>query len=250
MMLISVIMMWQKKKGGIVQLYRGFRWSVLGGIPSEIVYYLGYTKTKNWLLQTRLGRDNQPAVFFLAGALADVASVLVSVPADIISQRLQLQGGAGIPIRTADRTGLSIARSIIRREGLVGLWRGTGATIAYFAPNSALWWLTHELVKKELTRGNAGGPSESSVHNNVLIASGGVAGLVSGLVTNPLDMIKTRFQCSPSPLSLRTVVVSIWREGGFLRFWSGIFPRLMSAVPRSIGTVVAYERAVEFCCER
>ena len=32
-----------RREGGVRALYRGFGWSLLGGIPSEVVYYVSYT---------------------------------------------------------------------------------------------------------------------------------------------------------------------------------------------------------------
>ena len=78
--------------GGARELYRGFGFILVGVVPSEILYYVGYTQAKQALLQTRAGRDNPSAVFLVAGAFADVLSAVVSVPFDIVSQRLQLQG--------------------------------------------------------------------------------------------------------------------------------------------------------------
>eukprot|EP00965_Chrysotila_dentata_P234018 6199935-Pleurochrysis_carterae.AAC.6 len=77
------------RRGGLRELYRGFGWNVVGGVPSEVVYYAGYTQAKMMLMATPLGTMSPSAVFVAAGAIADALSVLVSVPTDVISQRLQ-----------------------------------------------------------------------------------------------------------------------------------------------------------------
>lgn len=43
------------RTGGVRELYRGFGWSVIGGIPSEVIYYVGYTECKRMLLSTSAG---------------------------------------------------------------------------------------------------------------------------------------------------------------------------------------------------
>ena len=206
--------------------------------------------------------------------LADTLSVLASVPMDIISQRLQMQnmyeanketaaqetaaglrsefrsrgarGGREEVVRArqcAERTALQMVRQIVRSEGLVGLWRGAGATIAAFGPNSAIWWLSHEHAKRSLAQrweqpeGSAG----------VLSTSGMLAGISSTVATMPLDVVKTRLQCVETPTPLRTILRRLWSEAGWRAFYAGLLPRLLTAVPRSICTALAYERAIELC---
>jgi len=290
------------ESGGLRELYRGFGWSVLGGVPSEVVYYVGYTETKRALLGTAAGAASPSSVYLAAGAFADALSVLVSVPADVISQRLQLQGAdargadaaptarpqhghgaAALPsmgLASASRArhlhapppllsggtaagGLEIAASIVRQEGPLGLWRGTGATLAYYGPNSAVWWLTHEHAKGALAErldglcagecaaggaaGGAEGGAEGEPSSAVLAMSGALAGATSTVATNPLDLIKTRLQTSTRPTSVGSVLAAVWKEARWRGLYAGLVPRLFSAIPRSICTVLAYERAVEFC---
>lgn len=40
----------------------------------------------------------------------------------------------------ASMSGLQMARHIVRCEGVLGLYRGFGASIVTFVPSSALWW--------------------------------------------------------------------------------------------------------------
>ena len=240
--------------GGARELYRGFSWAAAGGVPAEVLYFVGYTQAKQALLQTRAGRRNPSAVYLAAGAFADALSVLVSVPTDIISQRLQLQGmrrvdpaarpwHAMLTNQQDQRTGAQIVQSILRREGVGGLWRGTWATVATFAPNSAIWWLTHEQAKAQLAT-RIGCSHENA---GLLAASGTLAGATSTVATTPLDVVKTRLQCSNAPVPLRTIARELIAESGWRGFYAGLGPRLWSAIPRSVCTVLAYERAVALC---
>ena len=80
------------RENGPRALYRGFGWNVFGGIPSEAAHYVAYHQTKVWMLQTRTGARNPSLVYVAAGTLAEIVSVGLWVPFDVISQRLQLQG--------------------------------------------------------------------------------------------------------------------------------------------------------------
>ncbi|GAX78654.1 hypothetical protein CEUSTIGMA_g6092.t1 [Chlamydomonas eustigma] len=48
----------------------------------------------------------------------------------------------------AGPSALSIARSILREEGMTGFYRGFGASIALFVPASAVWWGCYGLYQK------------------------------------------------------------------------------------------------------
>jgi hypothetical protein len=87
----------------------------------------------------------------------------------------------------------------------------------------------------------------SEEHAGLLGVSGALAGLTSTIATTPLDVVKTRLQCADAPVPIREVVRGVVREAGLRGFYAGLMPRLLSAVPRSVCTVVAYERAVALC---
>lgn len=230
------------RQGGVRALYRGFGWSLLGGIPSEVVYYVGYTHAKQAMLLTPTGQANPSAVFLIAGALADLLSVFLSVPADVVSQRLQLQSSRATT-SPPPPSGMQVARRILRHEGVGGLWRGAGASLACYMPYSAVWWCTHEKAKVQLER-RLGCDAE---HPGMLALSGALAGVTSTAVTNPLDVVKTRIQCLDTPTTLRAVVGGLMRESGWRGLYSGLMPRLLAAVPRSVCVVLAYERAITLC---
>ena len=77
------------------------------------------------------------------------------VPIDVVAQRLMLLGGGPPPNAARDpnaraaaaaeaaakqrTTGLRLARQIVATEGVGGLYRGFGASLAMFVPNSAIW---------------------------------------------------------------------------------------------------------------
>ena len=287
---------------GLRALYRGFGWNVLGGVPSEIAYYVGYTKAKNAMLSTQMGKSNPSAVYLIAGAMADVLSVLLWVPADVISQRLMVGGAqdpasrcscalppsaarapllpvsgaaaaaaeasaspamvgsssvvsraaadvavadasSGVAVTAAESTGGQVVRDLVRAEGLNGLWRGASITMVSYAPHSAVWWLTHEQAKAGFSRRFR----TADDHAGVLGLSGAMAGVTSTIATNPLDVVKTRVQCSEMPQTVGHVLREILSEAGWRGLYSGVAPRLLAAIPRSICTVLAYEKAIALC---
>jgi hypothetical protein len=249
---------------GVRSLYRGFGWSLIGGLPSELSFYLSYTVLKDGMMQSRFGKEHQEAVFLSAGALADTLSLILWVPADVISQRLQVQG-VGVayagPVHAvrpfpdapaAPRpvlSGWQLAREIVRSEGPSGMWRGLGATIAVHTPASAMWWLSYEKGKQWI--GEALGRSND---DSVLVqsAAGACAGAVSASITTPLDLLKTRLQCASSHRPIFAHLAEVLRdEGGVRGLFRGFVPRVIASAPRSVISLVGYELALKHArCEQ
>ncbi len=144
------------------------------------------------------------------------------------------QAGAAGTAEAARMNGLSMAQLILRQEGVRGLYRGYWVSLAFFVPNSALWWGAYGMYQKLLwsvlpashlapssipsgssssSGGGAGagaglqGPLAASpsdpppLHTTgevvaVQVASSLLAGCSTAVLTNPLDVVKTRLQVS------------------------------------------------------
>lgn len=154
-----------------------------------------------------------------AGATASLVTQMVVVPIDVVSQRLMVAGAQNPPSRPLQtpplpstplpRSGVAMARSILASEGPRGLYRGFGASIATFVPSSAVWWSAYgayqELIWGQLggfgaiggTAGQKPGRAPDRTPGSVVAVqttAAAFAGCTSAVLTNPLDVIKTRLQ--------------------------------------------------------
>lgn len=237
------------RRDGVRSLYRGFGWSVIGGLPSEVSFYLSYTVLKDALLKTRLGQEHPSSVYLAAGAGADAISLLLWVPADIISQRLQVQGVTAcahphLAPHALPVSGWQIARHVLQTEGVRGMWRGLGPTIAVHTPASAVWWLAYETGK-----GWIGDALGRKADDSVLVQSiaGAGAGATAAAITTPMDVLKTRVQCSPLSKPVHAHFVDVVRDsGGLSGLFRGFLPRVIASAPRSVISLVGYEMALQY----
>lgn len=81
----------------------------------------------------------------LAGAAAGVNYNFIFYPADTIKSRMQTED---ISVLSAKRSFWTIGKSVWQHEGIKGLYRGCGITVARAAPSSAFIfsiyeWLSH-----------------------------------------------------------------------------------------------------------
>jgi Mitochondrial carrier protein len=143
-----------------------------------------------------------------AGFMADLCASIIYVPSEVLKTRLQLQGRRNNPFfksgynyrGTADAT-----RTIIRQEGWRALFHGYKATIFRDLPFSALQFTFYEQFQK-WAKQSVGGGQQIGLGYEIL--TGGAAGGLAGVITCPLDVVKTRLQtqvtprpASPIPLS-------------------------------------------------
>lgn len=79
-------------------------------------------------------------------------------------------------------------------------------------------------------------------------AVGGVAGLITVYVTQPLDTIKTRMQSSEAKSvygnSFRCASI-IFKQEGILTFWSGALPRLARLIMSGGIVFTMYEKSMD-----
>ncbi|KAL2945305.1 Nicotinamide adenine dinucleotide transporter 1 chloroplastic [Bienertia sinuspersici] len=134
-----------------------------------------------------------------AGAGAGVIAASFVCPLDIIKTRLQVHGlstiGNGAPVK--GRIIVSSLEQIFYKEGLRGMYRGLSPTVLALLPNWAVYFTIYEQLKRFLgTDGYCGalvdGNHQLSVGANVIAAS--AAGAATVIATNPLWVVKTRFQ--------------------------------------------------------
>lgn len=183
-----------------------------------------------------------------AGAGSGVVSALVTCPTELVKIRQQ-----SAPPHLSPST-LSVCRSIIRNNGVRGLYRGFAATamrdLAY-----GPYFCSYEATCRFFKQRKQPPPIPTSLHHHEslideaekgrssltwgeLMTAGGLAGLTAWMATFPLDVVKTRMQCTPwsghemtRSLSPRSIVLDAIRNEGWKVMFAGLGPTLIRAVP-------------------
>ncbi|KAI9865813.1 MAG: hypothetical protein M1824_000073 [Vezdaea acicularis] len=171
-------------------LYGGVVPAFLGSFPGTIIFFGTYEYSKRNLIDA--GVKPQLA-YLMGGFLADFAASFVYVPSEVLKTRLQLQGRHNNPFFSSGynyRSTLDALRTIVRVEGFSALFYGYKATIFRDLPFSALQFAFYEQgqtwAKESCGSRHIGLPLE--------LLTGGAAGGLAGVITCPLDVVKTRIQ--------------------------------------------------------
>lgn len=247
---------------GFTGMYRGFGTSLMGTIPARALYMSALEITKSNVGNTavRVGLSEPVAVAVAnaaAGLSASMAAQLVWTPVDVISQRLMVQGGQSMSQRSTNYSGgIDAFRTIIKTDGLRGLYRGFGMSILTYAPSNALWWASYSMTQRMVWAGlgycrkrEEQNKESFAPSSKMVIAvqglSAAMAGGVSAIVTTPLDTIKTRLQvlegkenCRPT---INQTVKTLLKEGGWTACYRGLGPRWATMSMSATTMITTYE---------
>jgi Ca2+-binding EF-hand superfamily protein len=132
--------------------------------------------------------DRRAPKLFAAGAFAGACARTAGAPLSRITilQQTALSGSA------YSGSLLQIARTMVQKEGIRGIFRGNGPDVARAAPQQGISFLVYEKMKRAI-RGILK-PDPSSVWGNIACSTlaGGSSGVVGVMCTYPLDLVRTR----------------------------------------------------------
>ncbi|XP_077996849.1 solute carrier family 25 member 44-like [Glandiceps talaboti] len=221
---------------GVRGLYRGFVVNVFT-IFSGQCYITTYELTRK-----KLSHMNNTTRSFIAGGCASLVAQSITVPCDVVSQLLMMQGQTQgeAKLNLSDGSGIKRTTGIIRtiwvQEGAIGFYRGYLASLMTYIPNSALWWPFYHFYWQQLAS-----IAPAGVPFIVLQAiAGPAAGISAATLTNPMDIIRTRLQVSGGK-SIIDTAVNLIRQEGFKGLTKGMTARYLSSAPASLIIIVSYE---------
>ncbi|XP_072405112.1 solute carrier family 25 member 44-like isoform X2 [Chiloscyllium punctatum] len=132
---------------GLPGLYRGFLVNSLTLVSGQC-YVTTYELTRQYVARHS---DSNAVKSVIAGGAASLVAQSITVPIDVLSQHLMVQGQAMGRFRetapTSRRMGSAkdVVVQILRLDGPRGFYRGYTASLLTYIPNSALWWPFYHL---------------------------------------------------------------------------------------------------------
>jgi len=214
---------------GVRGMYRGISILLAGTIPTYAVRF----GTFDHLKSQYCGPDGDltPLARLGCGLSAGVAeATLVVTWVETLKVRLISDQRKSVP---QYRGLVHAASSILRAEGIGGLYRGLSPTILKQGSNQAIRFSVMDSLRKWYT----GGDHTKPVPKLVVAGFGAIAGGCSVLGNTPLDVVKTRMQ-NKSYSSTMECARQLALKEGVRVFYKGCLPRMNR---------VCLEVALAFC---
>ena len=167
----------------------------------------------------------------VAGSIADMVEHMAMYPVDTV--KTQMQALRLCPIKSVCiRQAL---QSILKSEGISGLYRGIGAMGLGAGPAHAVYFSVYEICKKSFSGGDL---NDSVAH----AASGVCATMASDAVFTPMDVVKQRLQLSNSPYKgVWDCVKRVLSEEGFGAFYASYRTTVLMNAPFTAVHFATYE---------
>ncbi|KAK3245204.1 hypothetical protein CYMTET_45216 [Cymbomonas tetramitiformis] len=179
--------------------------------------------------------------YLVAGAAAGMAEHTIMFPVDTVKTRMQacpsVVTAAGC---CAERytTVSGTVRTILKDEGIVGMYRGVTAMAVGAGPAHAVYYAAYEAGKQFL------GTNSSRVDPMVGGAAGAFATIVSDAIAVPMDVVKQRLQLPHSPyLNTTNCIKRVFKEEGIAAFFRSYPTTLVMNVPYATIQFGSYEYA-------
>lgn len=231
---------------GVRGLYRGFMVNTFTLISGQ-AYITTYELVRKYV--SNYSNDNT-VKSLVAGGAASLVAQTITVPIDVISQQLMMQGQGKhltrfrVKLKTESdgKTKMAFGQTrnmiaqIFAADGFRGFYRGYVASLLTYIPNSAVWWPFYHFYAEQLSKM---APSDCP-HLLLQAMAGPLAAATASTVTNPMDVVRARVQVEG-----RTSVIQTLRhllaEEGFWGMTKGLSARIISSIPTAIVMVVGYE---------
>ncbi|XP_026070734.1 solute carrier family 25 member 44b [Carassius auratus] len=229
---------------GLRGLYRGFMVTTFTLISGQ-AYITTYELVRKYV--SNYSKDNT-VKSLVAGGSASLVAQSITVPIDVISQQLMMQGQGEHLTRFKLKPTMEATHSvffgqtrdiigqIFAADGIRGFYRGYVASLLTYIPNSAVWWPFYHFYAEQLSKM---APSNCP-HLLLQAVAGPLAAATASTVTNPMDIVRARVQVE-GRTSVTETFNQLIREEGFWGMTKGLSARIIASAPTAIVMVVGYE---------
>nr|XP_060621296.1 solute carrier family 25 member 48 isoform X1 [Anolis sagrei ordinatus]XP_060621297.1 solute carrier family 25 member 48 isoform X1 [Anolis sagrei ordinatus] len=244
------------KNESITGFFKGMSFPLVSIAIYNSVVFGVFSNIQRLISQYRYANPNHPpalADLALASMATGAVSVGIGGPVDLVKIRLQMQTQTflaanlglkqrttGFSVQTAYRGPVHCVGSILRQEGLAGLYRGSSAMILRDIPGYCLYFIPYTFLCGWITPEGSHSPSPFSVW-----MAGGIAGAISWGTATPMDVVKSRLQADGVYLNkYRGVIDCIsqsYHDEGLKVFFRGFTVNAVRGFPMSAAMFLGYE---------
>ncbi|KAI8014050.1 Mitochondrial uncoupling protein 2 [Camellia lanceoleosa] len=207
------------REEGLIALWKG----VIPGLHRQFLYgglRIGlYEPVKAFFVGSEYVGDVSLFQKILAALITGALAIAVANPTDLVKVRLQAEGNLlpGLPRRYSGA--LNAYYTIMKQEGLAGLWTGIGPNIARNAIINAAELASYDQVKETILKIPG---FTDSVFTHLLAGLG--AGFFAVCIGSPVDVVKSRMMGDSIYKSTLDCFIRTLKTEGPFAFYKGFLP--------------------------
>lgn len=250
------------RKEGILSFWKGNLLSVMHRFPYSAINFTVYEHLRKIVCSDAfLNTEENISIRFMCGSVSASAACVSCYPLELL--RTRITAGMNIHFDNSESTQssankrklpvVSIVRNIIKYEGLRGLFRGVGMSVAVAVPNIGTSFAVYGTAKDYFLHS-----SHIKYKERFCNAKTGKFTLLGGLLTGslsavlcsllifPFDTIRKRLQVGSNTVKngvFQELCGMIKHHEGRIVFglYKGILPELLKAIPMVATTFATYE---------
>ena len=227
---------------GLRSLWKGNGVTIVHRIPYSAANFWTYEKInelwKEYIPSQGPLASGDVTRRLVAGGTAGLFACSLSYPLDLVRTRLAAQTtyvyykGIGHALST-----------IVKEEGVLGLYSGLGATLMQVAPSLAINYAAYETTRSAWLEYRG----ETTPTVGMSLTCGSIAGLISSTATFPLDLVRRRLQLQGQMRSSKVyrsyvgAFHDIIKTEGWRGLYAGILPEYYKVIPGVAIAFCAYE---------
>lgn len=227
------------KQDGVMGFYRGVAARTFAS-GLDHAFVLGFYKYTLRLYGADVDQPNNMEIV-LAGFGSGIASALCLSPFELVKCLMQADDQASSRMY---RNSLDCTIKIVKRNGLLGLYKGVYATFLREAPGTVAWCGTYDKLKMYMTP-EGGSTKELALYQYMF--AGGCAGVAYWTAFYPSDVVKTRIQVDPvfSKYSFAKAFRTIYKESGMRGLYRGWTMTAIPSFPCNAVIFLTYDYATK-----
>ncbi|XP_065161769.1 congested-like trachea protein [Atheta coriaria] len=179
-----------------------------------------------------------PLEYFICGGIGGCLATFVGYPFDTIKVRTQTLPAIDNKLPTPG----IVMKNLIKKEGILGLYRGILAPLATIIPNYGMSFCTYKVCKIFI------GPREHELlETQDYFISGCTSGFFTSFIQAPADRVKVLLQIQrlhshkEDALSAKEVIKKLYKDGGLKNIYKGIGATLLKEIPANGAYFATYE---------
>ena len=206
------------------------------GLSAAYLRQWTYGLVRMGLYSYLLQRQPQPVPFHRKLGLATFAGSIgafVGTPSELGLVRMSADSQLPPAERRGDSSIFDVIRRVAREDGPAALWRGAATTVARAGVLSCFQMGVTSEVKQQLPERLPGvfGCGSTDAAAGLLVCGSVSGSVVAVAASNPIDVLKTRFQFAGKEATVGGLLSKLLREEGPLALWRGSGPAFVKLTP-------------------